>query len=92
MMYTYRDLMKDPPGLKELESMAEMAGMALYQMINPKSKDYKNLTADITTASGEEIAEVVKGSPRILKRPILTDGQEIIIGFKDQTYQSLLEG
>jgi len=38
----------------------------------------------------EQIADLIIENPRILIRPILSDGSNLVLGFKEENYQQFL--
>jgi arsenate reductase-like glutaredoxin family protein len=37
--------------------------------------------------SDEEVVKLIQENPSIMVRPILTDGHQIVVGFKEAAYQ-----
>lgn len=90
MDFEYRDLLKQPPELKELRKIADIAGVQLTDLVNTRSQAYKKLQPDLATLDDEGIAALIAGEPRILKRPLLLQGKEFLSGFKEKEYEEML--
>lgn len=88
--FEYRDLLKEPPDLKELKQIAHVAGVQLADLVNTKSQAYKKLQPDLTVLDDEGIAALIAGEPRLLKRPVLIQGKKFLSGFKEKEYEELL--
>lgn len=91
MDFEYRDLLKQPPDLKELRTIAGIAGVELTDLVNTKSQAYKKLQPDLTVLDDEGIAALITGEPRLLKRPLLLQGKNFLSGFKEKEYEELLQ-
>lgn len=88
MDYTYRDLLKETPDLAELKKLAAQMKMGVDRLVNTKSQDYKNLKPDLAEMKDSEIADLIKDYPRIMVRPIISDGQRMLTGFKEDEYSA----
>lgn len=88
----YQDinLLQTPPVYEELISMARLAGLEVKDLVNKKSQVFKKMNISLPELSELEIADLIKENPRILIRPVLTNGSQIILGFKETVYQDFL--
>ena len=59
-------------------------------MVNRRSQAFKKVQADIDKMAAEQIADLIIENPRILIRPILSDGSNLVLGFKEENYQQFL--
>lgn len=84
------DLLKSPPDLEELKHLAGLADLQVKDLINRKSQVFKKLQPDLSSLLPEELAALVQENPRILIRPLLSDGSILLTGFKEEKYQQLL--
>lgn len=92
MDYTYRDLLKEPPGLEELKKLAEMGGIDLKGLVNIRSQAFKKLQPQLMEMDEAGIADLIKQEPRIMVRPVLVVDKKLVTGFKDEEYQRILAG
>lgn len=90
MDFEYHDLIKQPPDLKELRKIARTGGLQLTDLVNTRSQAYKKLQPDLAVLDDEEIAALIAGEPRILKRPLLLHDKSLLIGFNEKEYEELL--
>lgn len=84
------DLLKSPPDLEELQYLAGLADLQVKELLNRKSQSFKKLQPDLSSLLPGEAAALVQEDPRILVRPLLTDGKMLLSGFKEEKYQQLL--
>lgn len=71
--------------------MAEQNGSTIKELVNPKSQAYKNLQPDLANMDEKTVFELVSDNPRILVRPMLSDGKKIIMGFKEEQFKKFLK-
>ena len=58
----------------------------MFAWRSPSSKSYRDLRGK---ASDEELIDLMTKEPRLIRRPILSDGSQIIFGFKKHAYDDL---
>ena len=61
----------------------------MFAWRSPSSKPYRERRG---TSSEAELIELMANEPRLIRRPILTDGSQIVIGYKQGAYDELIEG
>lgn len=64
--------------------------MNVKDLINLKSQVFKKLKPDLKNMDEKSIANLINENPRILLRPILTDGETLVLGFKENQYKELI--
>ncbi|OEF99284.1 hypothetical protein BHF71_09175 [Vulcanibacillus modesticaldus] len=79
--YEERHLYKNPPTVDELMEIIKKSSNGLEEILSTRSRMYKNLEVDIENLKVSELLEMLSKEPRLLKRPILTDGNNIVIGY-----------
>ncbi|MDW7650550.1 MAG: ArsC/Spx/MgsR family protein [Bacillota bacterium] len=58
-------------------------------MINPKSTAFKALKVSAESLSTEKAAEIIAANPKAMFRPLFTDGQHVVVGFKPEEMTTL---
>ncbi|MGZ9583436.1 arsenate reductase family protein [Paenibacillus marinisediminis] len=78
-----------PPSASELKRLVQASGLELKKFFNVSGEVYKamNLKDKLPTMTEEERIELLASNGRLLKRPIVTDGKRVTVGFKEETYQ-----
>jgi arsenate reductase-like glutaredoxin family protein len=85
--YELRDFFKDKLSHAEIKDIAELSSVdEMFAWRSPSSKAYRNLRGE---ASDEELIDLMSKEPRLIRRPILSDGSQIIFGFKKHVYDGL---
>ena len=59
----------------------------MFAWRSPSSKPYRELRGTSTDA---ELVKLMAGEPRLIRRPILTDGTQIVFGFKQGAYDEMI--
>ena len=86
-----RDIKGDKPSLEELTAWYKASsGLPLKRFYNTSGKLYKelNLKDKIPTMSEEEQLELLASDGMLVKRPILVNGNDVLIGFKLAEYEA----
>lgn len=88
MEYTSIHIVDDPPTKKELEDLIEKSGLPAKKFFNTSGKKYRelNMKDKIKDAGIEEMAAYLASDGMLIKRPIVTDGQKVTVGFKEETF------
>lgn len=88
--YEYRNILKEPPLLEELEKLAEQKGILVNDLLNPRSKALKDKDIDLEKTTALEASQYIMENPRVMYRPLLTNGESLVIGFKPEEIENLL--
>jgi arsenate reductase-like glutaredoxin family protein len=59
----------------------------MFAWRSPSSKPYRDLRGK---ATDDELLKMMAEEPRLIRRPILTDGSQIVFGFKQGAYDELI--
>ncbi len=59
-------------------------------LLNPKSAAFKKMGLDADNMSDYEAAEIIIANQKTLRRPLLTDGNKLVIGFDAEQYAALI--
>ncbi|NLV21705.1 MAG: hypothetical protein GXY49_06940 [Syntrophomonadaceae bacterium] len=91
LSFTYHDLLKEPPSLTELKKLAKQADLTIKELVNTKSQAYKQSKPDLEAMTEQEIYELISANPRILIRPMLSNGKKLLTGFKEEQYREYIK-
>ena len=69
----------------ELSKLSSVDDMFAWK--SPSSKPYREKRG---TATDAELIELMANEPRLIRRPILTDGSQIVFGFKQGAYDEMI--
>ena len=91
--YTYRDIKEENPSFEELTSWHERSGLDLKCFFNTSGQLYKSmqLKDKLPSMTDEEKLRLLATDGMLVKRPILIDGDTVLVGFKEQEWMIRLK-
>ena len=89
--YNEMHIVKNPPTREELQDMYQKSGLELKKFISTSTKKYRELgmKEKIKTATEDEILDFLASDGMLIKKPILTNGTKVIIGFKEDELEKI---
>ncbi|MNK30850.1 Regulatory protein MgsR [compost metagenome] len=84
-----RHIFEAPPSKTELADLINLSGLELKKFFNTSGEVYKEmgLKDKLASLSREEQIELLASNGRLIKRPIVTDGKKVTVGFKEETFE-----
>ncbi|MGE6257524.1 arsenate reductase family protein [Heyndrickxia sporothermodurans] len=79
----------NPPTRQQLEELYQKSGLELKKFFNTNGQKYRELGLKdrIKSASEDELLELLASDGMLIKRPILTDGNHVTVGFNEEQYE-----
>ncbi|WP_043932327.1 arsenate reductase family protein [Bacillus sp. EB01] len=89
LAYDAVHIAEEPPSRETLKELHEKSGLELKRFFNVTGQKYKELGLKdkVKTASEDELLEILSTDGMLIKRPILTDGKKVTVGFKEDQYK-----
>ncbi len=89
-----RDIVADKPTEEELRAWHKASGLPLKKFFNTSGKKYKELSLKdkVPGMSEDEQYKLLATDGLLVKRPILVDGDSVLVGFKEPAWQERLCG
>jgi len=84
-----RHIFKETPNIDELMQIIRLTKGGIKEILATRSETFKNLDVDIDELKVSEVLQLLHDVPKLLRRPILTDGEKLIIGFNRTSLQQL---
>lgn len=86
------DLIDTPPTKEEIRKIYEDSQHELKKFFNTSGVKYRELGLKevLKTASEEEMLDLLASDGKLIKRPLLVDGKNVLIGFKENEYKEHL--
>ncbi|TCS84433.1 Spx/MgsR family RNA polymerase-binding regulatory protein [Tepidibacillus fermentans] len=81
VLYEERHLFKNPPSVEELKEILKRVPNGTDELLSTRSQLFKNLDIDIEELKVSELLEMLSKDPRLLKRPIVLDEENVVIGY-----------
>lgn len=89
--YEERNIAEQNPSVQELEAWYHRSQLPLKKFFNTSGKLYREmkLAAQLPTMSEAQQLELLASNGMLVKRPILVDGNDVLIGFKPDEWERL---
>lgn len=90
--YTERHIVENNPSYEELKEWYEKSGLALKRFFNTSGLLYREmeLKNKLPQMNEEEQLKLLSTNGMLVKRPMLVDGDKILVGFKESEWERLL--
>ena len=91
--YTDRHIVEDNPSYDELKEWFEKSGLPLKKFFNTSGLLYKEmkLKDKLPTMSEEEQLKLLATNGMLVKRPLLVDGEKVLVGFKEAEWEENID-
>jgi arsenate reductase len=91
LSYEEVHIVEHPPSREELQDFYQKSGLELKKFFNTSGMKYRELGIKdkMKSATDEELLELLASDGMLLKRPILTDGERVTVGFKEEEYEKM---
>lgn len=89
-----RELFEAPPDERELAALIERSGLPAQKFFNTSGELYKEMNLKEATRGmddGDKI-RLLASNGRLIKRPIVTDGKRVTVGFKEEEFREVWGG
>ena len=89
--YEYRHIVENNPTRDELKDWYERSGLPLKKFFNTSGLKYKelNLKDRIPEMTEDEIFDLLSTDGMLVKRPILLEGDKVLVRFKVEEWETL---
>lgn len=77
--------------MDELMNIIKLTKEGVKEILATRSETFKKLNVNIEDLRVSEVLELLHKEPRLLRRPILTDGEKLIVGYNRTGLQKLSE-
>lgn len=89
--YNEIHIVENPPSKEELEDLYKKSGLEIKKFFNTSGQKYRELGMKdkIKTAGEDELLALLASDGMLIKRPLLTDGKKVTVGFKEEEYKNM---
>ncbi|MBP2000460.1 arsenate reductase [Paenibacillus shirakamiensis] len=86
-----RHIVEAPPTEQELTQLVEHSGLDLKKFFNTSGEVYKELGLKHKLATLSELEQIalLSSHGKLIKRPIVTDGTRVTVGFKEDMFSEV---
>ena len=87
-----RDIRAQPPTAEELSAWQEKSGLPLKKFFNTSGQSYRSLGLKERLPGLDREAQLalLAGDGMLVKRPILADGDRVLVGFREADWAEAL--
>lgn len=87
--YTDRHIAEENPSYEELKEWSRKSGLPLKRFFNTSGLLYKDmkLKDKLPAMSEEEQLKLLAANGMLVKRPLIVDGDRILVGFKEAEWE-----
>lgn len=80
---------ENPPSREELEKLYRQSGLELKKFFNTSGQKYRELGVKerLKTASESELLDLLASDGMLIKRPLVTDGSQVTVGFSEEEFE-----
>ena len=91
VVYRERDIKTDNPTAEELRAWYHASGLPLRRFFNTSGLQYKarGLKDKLPSMTEEEQLALLATDGMLVKRPLLIDGDRVLVGFREAEYAEL---
>lgn len=81
-------IVENKPSKEQLESFWKLSGLPLKKFFNTSGAKYKTLGLKdkLNLMTEDEQLELLASDGMLIKRPIVTDGKKVTLGFKEEQF------
>lgn len=82
-------IVEHPPGKQQLKKMIDMSGLDIKKFFNTSGQVYKqeNVKEQLPTMTDDEKIELLASNGMLIKRPLVSDGKKVTVGFNESQYE-----
>ena len=86
-----RHLFRETPSKEELTHILSLTTEGIDQILAKRSKEFKDLDVDVEDLTLSEFINLLIEKPKLLRRPILTDGKKLVVGYDEDGLRSITD-
>lgn len=86
--YEFIDLKKEPLTIDEINELSFKVGLDV--LVNKRGTTYRNLGLKDKELSDEEMIKVLEQNQSMIKRPVLTLDEAVLVGFDEEAFKNFI--
>ena len=86
--YDLVDIVENAPDAETIRRWVEQSGLEVRKFFNTSGQVYRELGLKdkLVNMDKEEMIQLLASDGKLLKRPIVTDGHRVTVGFSEETF------
>lgn len=85
----FQDFVQSPPSVETLRSWVMKRGDGIAPFINAKGTRFRDLDLKSKTLSEEEWFSLLSQDGKLIKRPVVVVGEQVLVGFDRAQYDAI---
>lgn len=83
------DITVDPPSKAQLKKILKDSGKPVASLLNTSGEQYRllNMKEKVKTLTEDQLLETLSKNGRLIKRPLVFEGNRATIGFKEEEFK-----
>ncbi|MDQ0416141.1 arsenate reductase [Croceifilum oryzae] len=83
-------IVEAPPSVEQLRKMVDVSGLPIQKFFNTSGKKYRELglSQKLKEMTDDEKLALLASDGMLIKRPLVTDGKKVTIGFKESEFET----
>ena len=85
------NIVENPPSKEELQQMIDNSGLEIKKFFNVSGMKYRelNLKDKLPGMTDDEKVELLATDGMLMKRPLVTNGPKVTLGFKEEEFEKV---
>ncbi|SDJ44819.1 transcriptional regulator SpxA [Salimicrobium halophilum] len=88
--YTERNIFSEPLTIDEIKEILRMTEDGTEEIISKRSKVFQKLDTDFDQLPMQELFDLIKDNPGLLRRPIIIDDKRLQVGYNEDEIRRFL--
>ncbi|MGA8942623.1 MAG: arsenate reductase family protein [Thermoactinomyces sp.] len=87
--YVEQNIVEEPPSREELARLIQKSGLPVKKFFNTSGKKYRELglSGKLKEMDEQEQLDLLASDGMLIKRPIVTDGDKVSVGFREEEFK-----
>ncbi|MEM1504250.1 transcriptional regulator SpxA [Domibacillus sp. 8LH] len=88
--YVERNIFSEPLSINEIKEILRMTEDGTDEIISTRSKIFQKLNVDLETLPLQDLFELIRQNPGLLRRPIIMDEKRLQVGYNEDEIRRFL--
>lgn len=88
--YTERNIFSEPLSIDEIKEILRMTEDGTDEIISTRSKTFQKLDVNLENMPLQDLFELIKENPGLLRRPIIIDEKRLQVGYNEDEIRRFL--
>ncbi|WP_082153496.1 Spx/MgsR family RNA polymerase-binding regulatory protein [Bacillus sp. LL01] len=84
-----KHIFRETPNHDEMMKILSLTTEGIDEILATRSQTFKDLGIDVNELTLSELIKLIIEEPKLLRRPIITSGKKLIVGYNESSLQKL---